>query len=1012
MLRRFYTGSLAFAMLSGYSPVYAADLDLSSTQRTVPFSNTRVVAINEGGTVHVVRNDAVLTPAEVVAVHQVVARGQQSLLLNSLGAAVGGRFDAGKALSGSGANGLVIPAGVTGVRNFAIAGNMVLSGNLTNAGTFLAVSSSPGVNQATLSALNIFNRPGSLLTTVLPSAGLNGYGKLLTSLNLSLNAGQDILNKGTISSSGNLALKSGGCIANALSSSAGATPSIIARGNVSLNSASLVNNGWLSARLGDVSAQTSSLVNSGLICSPAGSVTISSISSKLIVDNTGGQIVAANKVILETLGKDQTVTDPSAPKASLTLLGGKITAREIELQSPCGAISAAVDRIDGPLVISGGTASVGVSSGNLDIASSSLTGDPIYYNLGGDLDLGWLADGSTFSTFGGDFVALATGNITASNVTSGATIDASAAGVTGGKITISAGSSFTVTGGVSPIPCSNCSANFTLSGMASSTGGNIDFPHVNLKTNGNRISAFAWPGTTSKGGITLGNLSSSANDATGNGGLIQVIAYSGPVVTGDLLACGGIVSGAGGDITVRSLGGFGYYPGLTVGNILTTADSGHVSGSSIYLFAKGPITSTGTLFDTYGARTSGQPGALLLQSQTSITVPKISGAAEVRIGTPLLNVTDSIQARDLLDVNDGYGGARPLVVQLTDRTNSGLYCVNGDLTFSGLGIRINADRAGYPNAYAGNGYLHSGRQIVFNYLPGDLYVYINWSLPPVPPTPPPPPPPSPSTTLPSTGQASSSSQLNDFVDYVNLSQVALKFPPQPNQKDTQPRVELFRGRTDSHSPGLAHRSVGTTGTVHASPAGLHRHHFEGGQIAWSLGNGVIESGGAIRLNRGELILQTTKPGVVQAGRYTVHADKGVVALISFDNDVLVVRNLCEQSPQNLKVVDGSHEIFVPVGGELRLSSSEKQVSQSIIQDGGPRRHVEVGRAAAGSFAALSEVPFPSLVRSSRLLNVLVHEKGSAETRLVGRLLKMAACLQFTTQGHGAYSANTSPSGAI
>src|SRR5262249_4431514 len=145
-------------------------------------------------------------------------------------------------------------------------------------------------------------------------------------------------------------------------------------------------------------------------------------------------------------------------KAELSVMGGTISANTVSFVSPQGRINVAVDRINGSVDVSGGTAQIGVQQGNLDLAVVNLTGDPIYYALNGNLDLsGLFSSGSTFSTSGQDFIALASGNITATGAPSNAVIDATNGGNNGGAITLAAGVNFTVNGTTtSLITCNNC----------------------------------------------------------------------------------------------------------------------------------------------------------------------------------------------------------------------------------------------------------------------------------------------------------------------------------------------------------------------------------------------------------------------------------------------------------------------------------------------------------------------------------------------------------------------------
>jgi adhesin HecA-like repeat protein len=162
---------------------------------------TSPVSIVVGGHRQTVAPGSLLTPAEAVAVQQVLSSGRQTIVLGTYGNATGGSLilPSQQALSS-----LVVPRGVTAVRDFAPS-QMSLTGNFTNAGRFYAVSTDAGMTNAMISALGISNLRGGLLTTVLPMGGLPGFSNAISNLSLTL-ASRRLLNAGTISSAGDLNL--------------------------------------------------------------------------------------------------------------------------------------------------------------------------------------------------------------------------------------------------------------------------------------------------------------------------------------------------------------------------------------------------------------------------------------------------------------------------------------------------------------------------------------------------------------------------------------------------------------------------------------------------------------------------------------------------------------------------------------------------------------------------------------------------------------------------------------
>jgi len=93
------------------------DLNLTSTAASIVlgtrlFRGADSITINVGGADQTFRAGQQVTAAQLVAIKQVLAGGQQSLSLNSQGAATGGSFSLNQGISGR-VNDLVIPQNVS-----------------------------------------------------------------------------------------------------------------------------------------------------------------------------------------------------------------------------------------------------------------------------------------------------------------------------------------------------------------------------------------------------------------------------------------------------------------------------------------------------------------------------------------------------------------------------------------------------------------------------------------------------------------------------------------------------------------------------------------------------------------------------------------------------------------------------------------------------------------------------------------------------------------------------------
>jgi hypothetical protein len=349
---------------TGGAAARPASLDLKSTQSSLPAASLlpsgRSVTINVGGTMHRISGASVLTPAEYVAASQVLQTGRQSIQLAAGGNAVRGSFVLNRQFNQP--IGLLdLPKGVVGINDFAKSA-LNLSGDFINAGKFYAISTNPATTTATISAANIINQPGALLTTVLPKTALPGFSNstLVKSLSLDLNASQNIANSGTISSASNLSLTAGNTITNALPAYTKGAPALMrAAGWMSVEAPTVVNRGLMIAGSGPVTVNTENLINGGMIRSVLSNIDVENFidpAAGLMVSNNGGVIQAMNDVVRFR------VLDESA-KNAMTIKGGDVLGRSVLFNDGNGALDVSVRDIGGVINLSAGTASFEVARG-------------------------------------------------------------------------------------------------------------------------------------------------------------------------------------------------------------------------------------------------------------------------------------------------------------------------------------------------------------------------------------------------------------------------------------------------------------------------------------------------------------------------------------------------------------------------------------------------------------------------------------------------------------------------
>ncbi|MBX9685855.1 MAG: hypothetical protein K2X27_04080, partial [Candidatus Obscuribacterales bacterium] len=509
---------------------------------------------------------------------------------------------------------LAVPSGSTYVINVNSTSPVNLSGNFSNSGTIYLVSSNSAVHTANISATNIFNQQGALLTTVLPVGGIAGF---MSQLNLSLSAINNIVNYGTISSAGSLNLNAGNSIVNQLPAGmSGPNPVMTAVQNLNMQATNIINSGLIASQLASVNAYTSNLVNSGAMQALSSQINVQNLLSNVLnVNNLNGILSAGSSINFSTLASVYDSGKNLLSEAVLKIDGGKLDAPLVSINSPGGKISVNVEQINGGLNLSGATAFVDVSAGGLRISNLALTGDPILATSG-TLDLsGLFFSASEFDTFGGDFIALAGGDIIAPGAPMNSLINAQSSTGNGGQIFLSAGTNFTV---INPA-CTVCQLgiDYTL-GAPSPSGGSIVLPNVGLLTNCNSISllahnnsyydAFSASETRNPGSISIGNITLCCDQsqheqintfpitllAPGNITVASITNLAGPISVQSLFGNLSVLS----DQTIQS---FGSNVSLAAGNKFSTGDNVSLSavGGDLLVDANQICTGANNKFDAF-----------------------------------------------------------------------------------------------------------------------------------------------------------------------------------------------------------------------------------------------------------------------------------------------------------------------------------------------------------------------------------------------------------------------------
>jgi YVTN family beta-propeller protein len=527
------------------------NLDLSSIDRTRTVSTNTAfesATIQVGAAARTITPGLAVTPAEYVAVMQVLKTGQQSIQLGDLGNAVGGTVNLSW-LGGRPVDNLVVPAGVSALHDFAQSASLNVLGNLNNSGNVVAYSTNSQVTNAVVNAGSILNNQSALISSLPSAAAIAGVQSAVTNLNFGLNAVHDIVNAGSIMSSGSLNLNAGGAIVNAL-------PSGVSGGIPVMQAVSSVN----------LMTGAGTFTNSGLVSAGAGNVNISSQRvTDMIVNSLGGR--------LEALSGAVNVREATfSQKASLSWSGGDVLAENLNLHSGRGVIAGEINSLTGLLNAYGGELHLGMLEGALNLGEMVALGDPSLFSVSGPVNI------STSQGSAGVDLTIASGtNIV--TTASGRSIFSNSGSGNAGNILLIAGANLTSLGG---------GAFRIESSSPTSAGGRIDL--VN-------------------GSNSINSLTSTGGGSSGNGGNITLIAFAGSgsgagtinLPTGVTITAGG--SGTGNNGNVAIIAGATSGTGITIGPINTTGGTG--GGGAILVTTATPSVPSDIDISSGGTATPG-----------------------------------------------------------------------------------------------------------------------------------------------------------------------------------------------------------------------------------------------------------------------------------------------------------------------------------------------------------------------------------------------------------------------
>ncbi len=557
-------------------------LDLNSVMHNVNINNlTHEINLDINGKLTPIFNNTYLTPAESIALSQILSTNHQSLVLDNLGKAIGGSFDV--SLLANNVLNLVLPKDVTLVDNF---NNLTINGNLVNYGDIVFTGN------GTLTSANLLNENTGLISAN-NNLSLNIHNDLINEggiyggANLNLNTGY-VFNSGTIEAGlGNVNITS----VNNLDIMSTVSSNIMANdGNITLsltglntgnNGINLVYGNYLSENL-NLNAGPSSV--QGIINNVSGQININANTAHLAVASAdmklGNDLVNGDPTYVNTSG-DITLTGAvTSSGANLAIIAngninipssGTVTINT-QGTSANGGNLLMIAGLGTNIISSGNTNTTSLPPGTATVSSITVNLGATSNNTGGNIDLvtnNSLATNNPVIETAGNGTNSNGGNVTliaiANGSTGGSVLTSNGTNVyniaTGGTGTGSNGN-VTLIAGATTGTAINLGSITTTGG--SGTGGNVSI----YAANPNTLTLTIDPTGTPTGTIT-------ANTASSTGGNIIL---NGNITAGSDTGVNTIILSDSGAGIISNSTGSGSTPPfvLTAGNVNLSSQTGSI----------------------------------------------------------------------------------------------------------------------------------------------------------------------------------------------------------------------------------------------------------------------------------------------------------------------------------------------------------------------------------------------------------------------------------------------------
>ena len=679
--------------------VINSNLDLSSLKDSI---NTGVlnhlVDINLNNVSTAVMSHQFVTPAEAIAVNQLLATNHQEILLNSLGQAIGGNLN------------------LTNLNNH-------------NGIDLLSYSNNTLNNLLLPSNVNLIDNQSALSL----AGNLVNYGDIVFTGNASI-VSSTIINEGNaqINANGNLNLSANNIVNENASL-------ISASGNLTITANNLINAGGIYS-VNDLVFYDPVINNLGTVESQNGSITFNS--------QTNLSVYGSQTSVIEAYKSAITLNDEaSSLKQGINLNGNNYLSTNLNLNTPNGYVEGIIGNVSGVVNTKASDLHLLSESNNLTLGNNCVKGDPLFVSTGNLSLTGSITASENLAIIAGDNITIPTNasvSITVQGTNNGHDLTM-IAGIGSSNITTT-GSTYTSLAGAQANGSGTTSAGINFGGTYA--GGSIDLSTNNTLAsnatvintqaptssgNGGNVALIALSNSSTGGLVNLGSnygINTSTANPTGLAGNVTIISNESGA---SAISIGSVTAnGAGGGLInlndVSSLSGSISYNanGGVVSSSLATSgiNSGNIATGTINVSSP-----TGGLFvstaGNYNFGGSYIDANTLNIASASAALGTSSNFANVNVSNLTLNLTSqSVFINDnvasITINNSSFGNGNEFVMNATNRAS--IIAINGNISAGpdlGTGfISITTGSGGITTN--SSSYVLTASEITFNTSGGNL----------------------------------------------------------------------------------------------------------------------------------------------------------------------------------------------------------------------------------------------------------------------------------------------------